>query len=65
MKITKKCETCEEVTQIENYSHVVINTEDNNLTCGIKGIVAGSNIRTFKNKVFCAKCGQTLYVEQN
>lgn len=65
MKITKKCETCEEVTQVKNYSHIIIDTDNNTLTCGIKGIIAGTNIRIIDNKIFCAKCGQTLYVEQN
>ena len=38
MKIMKKCETCEKTTKIENYSYIIIDTENNTITCGVKGI---------------------------
>jgi hypothetical protein len=61
----KKCETCEKTTKIENYSYIIIDTENNTITCGVKGIVEGNNIRILNNKVVCAKCEQILYINKN
>jgi hypothetical protein len=63
MIIKKNCENCEKITGIKNYSHVVIDTENNNVTCGVKGIIEGSSIRILNNKVICAKCDCLLYEE--
>lgn len=64
MIIRKSCENCEKITGIKNYSHVVIDTENNNLTSGVKGMIEGSNIRIRNNEVICAKCSSLLYKEE-
>jgi len=64
MIIKKSCENCEKITGIKNYSHIVINTENNNITCGVKGIVEGCGIRIRNNEVICSKCTSVLYKEE-
>lgn len=64
MIIKKSCENCEKITGIKDYSHIVVDTENNNLTCGVKGIIEGSSIRIFNNEVVCAKCSFLLYKEE-
>ena len=57
MKKTIKCETCGKNSE----TFITIDDEDNNVTCGVSGIVGGSNIRIINGCVFCAKCGLSLY----
>ena len=63
MILTKECEICKKNNDNKTYSFVTINTEDNNVTCGINGIINIQNIRIRNKEVICAKCGSSLYVE--
>jgi hypothetical protein len=63
MKITKECEICKINNDNKTYSFVIIDTDSNNITCGIKGILNGENIRIKNNEVTCSKCNSLLYKE--
>jgi hypothetical protein len=44
-------------------SHIILDDDDMNLTCGVKGLCEANNVRLIKGVAYCAICSKDIYTQ--
>jgi hypothetical protein len=46
-------------------SHIILDDDDMNLTCGVKGLISADNVTLVKGKVSCVMCLKEIYIQHD